>query len=97
MPIRLDYPVFLLALPLVVVALFATRQPVPSLWGWRREQPADRAALGWRRHGWRSGCCAEAGRRHTRRRCLTGPPAGRARSPDRRGADAAVRARRRDV
>jgi uncharacterized membrane protein len=40
MPIRLDYPVFLLALPLVVVALFATRQRVLSLWGWRRDLSA---------------------------------------------------------
>src|SRR5712692_1445625 len=40
MPIRLDYPIFLLALPLVVVALFATRQRVLSLWGWRRDLSA---------------------------------------------------------
>jgi Ca-activated chloride channel homolog len=37
MPIRLDYPVFLLALPLVVVALVVTRDRVLSLWGWRRD------------------------------------------------------------
>src|SRR5258708_3659305 len=40
MPIRLDYPIFLLALPLVVVALVATRQRVLSLWGWRRDLSA---------------------------------------------------------
>ena len=37
MPIRLDYPVFLLALPIVVVALVVTRDRVLSLWGWRRD------------------------------------------------------------
>src|SRR3979411_1661692 len=40
MPIRLDYPIFLLALPLVVVALVLTRQRVLSLWGWRRDLSA---------------------------------------------------------
>jgi Ca-activated chloride channel family protein len=37
MPIRVDYPVFLLILPLVVVGLVLTRQRVLSLWGWRRD------------------------------------------------------------
>jgi Ca-activated chloride channel homolog len=37
MPIRLDYPIFLLILPLVIVGLIVTRQHVLSLWGWRRE------------------------------------------------------------
>ena len=37
MPIRLEYPVWLLALPLVVVALVLTRERVLSLWGWRRD------------------------------------------------------------
>ena len=37
MPIRLDYPVFLLALPIVVVGLVVTRDRVLSLWGWRRD------------------------------------------------------------
>src|SRR5437588_11908009 len=37
MPIRLDYPVFLLILPLVVAAVVLTRQRVLSLWGWRRD------------------------------------------------------------
>ena len=37
MPVRVDYPVFLLLLPLVVVALILTRQRVLSLWGWRRD------------------------------------------------------------
>jgi len=36
-PIRLDYPVFLLILPLVVAAVVLTRQRVLSLWGWRRD------------------------------------------------------------
>ena len=37
MPIRLEYPVWLLALPLVVVVLVLTRERVLSLWGWRRD------------------------------------------------------------
>src|ERR671933_978129 len=37
MPIRLEYPVFLLLLPFVVVALVVTRDHVLSLWGWRRD------------------------------------------------------------
>jgi Mg-chelatase subunit ChlD len=40
MPIRLDYPIFLLLLPLVVVGLMLTRQRVLSLWGWRRDLSA---------------------------------------------------------
>lgn len=36
-PVRLDYPLFLLILPLVVVALVLTRRRVLSLWGWRRD------------------------------------------------------------
>src|SRR5579872_4298116 len=37
MPLGLDYPVFLLILPLVVAAVILTRQRVLSLWGWRRD------------------------------------------------------------
>lgn len=37
MPIRLDYPVFLLVVPLVVVAVVLTRERLLSLWGWRRD------------------------------------------------------------
>ena len=37
MPVRLDYPLFLLVLPLVVLAIVYTRQRVLSLWGWRRD------------------------------------------------------------
>ena len=37
MPIRLEYPIFLLVLPLVVAALILTRRRVRSLWGWRRD------------------------------------------------------------
>jgi Ca-activated chloride channel homolog len=37
MPIRLDYPIFLLILPLAIVAVVLTRQRVLSLWGWRRD------------------------------------------------------------
>jgi Ca-activated chloride channel homolog len=37
MPIRLDYPIFLVILPLAVMALVLTRQRVLSLWGWRRD------------------------------------------------------------
>src|SRR2546423_13943330 len=37
MPIHLDYPLFLLALPLVVIAFVYTRRRVLSLWGWRRD------------------------------------------------------------
>jgi Mg-chelatase subunit ChlD len=37
MPIRLDYPVFLLIVPLAIAALILTRQRVLSLWGWRRD------------------------------------------------------------
>jgi Mg-chelatase subunit ChlD len=37
MPVGLDYPVFLLILPLVVAAVYLTRQRVLSLWGWRRD------------------------------------------------------------
>ena len=37
MPLRIDYPIFLLILPLVVVGLIVTRRRVLSLWGWRRD------------------------------------------------------------
>src|SRR5919199_4929314 len=37
MPIRLEYPVFLLLLPFVAVALVVMRDHVLSLWGWRRD------------------------------------------------------------
>src|SRR5712691_127946 len=37
MPIRVDYPIFLLILPLVAIGLVLTRQLVLSLWGWRRD------------------------------------------------------------
>jgi Mg-chelatase subunit ChlD len=37
MPVRLDYPVFLLLLPLVIAAVILTRRRVLSLWGWRRD------------------------------------------------------------
>src|SRR5258707_8100650 len=37
MPIQLDYPLFLLILPLVIAALIYTRRRVLSLWGWRRD------------------------------------------------------------
>src|SRR5260370_42505076 len=46
MPLRLEYPIFLLALPLVVVALLATRQRVLSLWGWRRDLSAGLRFVG---------------------------------------------------
>jgi Mg-chelatase subunit ChlD len=36
-PIRLDYPAWLLVLPFVVAALVLTRERVLSLWGWRRD------------------------------------------------------------
>ena len=37
MPIRVDYPIFVLILPLVAIGLILTRQRVLSLWGWRRD------------------------------------------------------------
>jgi Ca-activated chloride channel family protein len=37
MPIQLDYPVFLLIVPLVAIGVILTRQRVLSLWGWRRD------------------------------------------------------------
>lgn len=37
MPIRLDYPIFLLVVPLAMTAVVLTRQRMLSLWGWRRD------------------------------------------------------------
>jgi Mg-chelatase subunit ChlD len=37
MPLRFEYPLFLLLIPLVVAGLVLTRQRVLSLWGWRRD------------------------------------------------------------
>ena len=37
LPLRLDGPLFLLLVPLTVVAVLATRHRVLSLWGWRRD------------------------------------------------------------
>lgn len=37
LPFRLDYPAFLLVLPLVALALVVSRRRVLSLWGWRRD------------------------------------------------------------
>jgi Ca-activated chloride channel family protein len=35
--LRLDYPLFLLILPVVVIAIVLSRRRVLSLWGWRRD------------------------------------------------------------